>query len=85
MIAAVKGRIDRWFVATLPGPRGASAQALVDVLVAAGVAPAAIRSFGTVAQALEGARGEAGEADKIVVFGSFLTVADAMPAARMQK
>jgi dihydrofolate synthase/folylpolyglutamate synthase len=85
VVEAMKRSIDRWFVATLPGPRGAPAQALVDALVAAGVAPAAIRPFGTVAAALVAARGEAGEADKIVVFGSFLTVADAMPAARMQK
>jgi dihydrofolate synthase/folylpolyglutamate synthase len=84
VVEAMKQSVDRWFVATLPGPRGASAKALCDVLAAAGVAPAAIHSFGTVASALEAARGEAGEADKIVVFGSFLTVADAIPAARTE-
>ena len=56
VVEAMKRSVDRWFVATLPGPRGAPAQALVDALVAAGVAPAAVRSFGTVAQALEAAR-----------------------------
>ena len=85
VVEAMKRSVDRWFVAALPGPRGAPAQALVDALVAAGVAPAAVRSFGTVAQAFEAARSEAGEADRIIVFGSFLTVADAMPPARMQK
>jgi dihydrofolate synthase/folylpolyglutamate synthase len=84
VVEAMQTTVDRWFVATLPGPRGASATAIYETLAAAGVAPAAIRSFDTVASALEAARGEAGEADKIIVFGSFLTVADAMPATRTE-
>jgi dihydrofolate synthase/folylpolyglutamate synthase len=47
-----------------------------------GVAPAAIRRCEDVAAALAAAREQAGEADRIIVFGSFLTVAAALVAAR---
>jgi dihydrofolate synthase/folylpolyglutamate synthase len=78
--AVMRPRIDRWFVGTLPGPRGASAQRLRDVLLAAGVDASCVRMFADVAGALAAARAVAGEADRIVVFGSFLTVAAAMAA-----
>jgi dihydrofolate synthase/folylpolyglutamate synthase len=78
VIAAVQARIDRWFIAALPGPRGASAERLRDMLAAAGVAAADARLFADVGRALAVAREEAGEADRIVVFGSFLTVAAAL-------
>ena len=51
-----------------------------DALVAAGVAPEAIVSCDDVAQATVSARGLAGEADRIAVFGSFVTVAAALRA-----
>jgi dihydrofolate synthase/folylpolyglutamate synthase len=82
VIAAVRSRIDRWFVATLPGPRGASAARVRAELMAAGVAPRSIRMFDDVAPAFAAARVEVGEADRIIVFGSFLTVAAALAAAR---
>ena len=80
VIAPLRARIDRWHVATLPGPRGASAARLADALAAAGVDAAAVRAFDDVAGALAAAREAAGEADRIVVFGSFLTVAAALSA-----
>jgi len=80
VIAAMRARVDRWFVATLPGPRGASADRLREVLVAAGVAPGSIRAFADVTRALTAAREAAREADRILVFGSFLTVAAALAA-----
>jgi dihydrofolate synthase/folylpolyglutamate synthase len=84
VIAAVAPRIDRWHATTLPGPRGASAAKLGALLEGAGIAAAAIRRFDDVASALAAARVEAGETDRIVVFGSFLTVAAALAAARPQ-
>jgi dihydrofolate synthase / folylpolyglutamate synthase len=78
VVAAVAPRIDAWYVATLPGPRGAAAAALQATLLGAGVAPAAIRAFDDVGTALPAARGDADEADRILVFGSFLTVAAAL-------
>jgi len=66
----------------LPGPRGASAEQLAAVLAQAGTAPRAVRTFDDVASALAAARGGASEADRIIVFGSFLTVAAALSAAK---
>jgi len=80
VIVAMAPRVDRWHVATLPGPRGASASALQARLGAAGVAADAVRGFPDVATAYRAALGEASEADRIIVFGSFLTVAAAMAA-----
>ena len=75
MIAATKSRIDVWHVASLPGPRGAGAAAVRDALLRAGVKSADIRTFDDVASAYRAACDEAVEADRIIVFGSFLTVA----------
>lgn len=80
VVAAMIPRVDRWHVATLPPPRGASAASVRDALAAAGVASADVRTFDDVASAYRAARGEADEADRIVVFGSFLTVAAALAA-----
>ncbi|NDP42052.1 MAG: bifunctional tetrahydrofolate synthase/dihydrofolate synthase [Aromatoleum sp.] len=82
IVGAVRSRIDRWFVATLPGPRGAAAATLAARLERAGIAPVSVRAFDDVAAALRAAQGEASEADRIVVFGSFLTVAAALAAVR---
>jgi dihydrofolate synthase / folylpolyglutamate synthase len=82
VVDAVKDRIDRWYVATLPGPRGARADAVRAVLTASGVAAAAIRVCDDVAAAYAAARDGAGEADRILVFGSFLTVGAVLAATR---
>jgi dihydrofolate synthase/folylpolyglutamate synthase len=81
VLRAMAGRITRWHLATLGGPRGADAEALERALRNAGAAEPASR-HPSVAAALDAARGEAGEGDKIVVFGSFLTVAEAMAHSR---
>ena len=75
VIAATKSRIDVWHVASLPGPRGAAATAVRDALLRSGVKSADIRTFDDVASAYRAACDEAVEADRIIVFGSFLTVA----------
>ncbi len=80
VLQAMLPRVDRWFVAPLPGPRGADASTLRAQLVASGVKPACIIECADVDEALRRARGEASEADRIVVFGSFLTVAAALVA-----
>jgi dihydrofolate synthase / folylpolyglutamate synthase len=82
VIAALRARIDRWHVASLPGPRGAPADQLRDRLIAAGVGSDSIRAFPDVERAYEAAAAAAGEADRIVVFGSFLTVAAALARGR---
>jgi hypothetical protein len=47
-------------------------------LESAGIASAAIREFDDAGDAYRAARGASVEADRIVVFGSFLTVAAAL-------
>ena len=80
--AAMNARIDRWFVAPLPGPRGASVDAMRSALVGAGADAGAVREFADIASAFAAARDNAGETDRIVVFGSFLTVAAVLAATK---
>ena len=82
VVTAVKPRIERWHVAPLPGPRGASAARMRDAVIGAGVPSQAVVAHDDIAAAFAAARGEADEADRIIVFGSFLTVAAALAAAR---
>ena len=66
-----------WHVATLPGPRGAKAEDLSRALEQAGVrCPTTEHS--DVCAAYVAARASANEDDKIVVFGSFVTVGEVM-------
>lgn len=78
---ALAPRIDAWYVAPLPGPRGAPAAHLIRALAAAGVRESAIRAFDDIAHAFDAARSAADETDRIAAFGSFLTVAAALAAA----
>jgi len=74
---AVAPRITRWHLAGLAGPRGTSARELARIVGEAGVATP-VFEHESVAAALAAARDEAGENDKIIVFGSFFTVAEAI-------
>ena len=82
VVDAMKARVDRWYVAGLPGARGAPTLTIVEKLRAAGVAQAAIHAFDSVAGAYRAACDAASDADRIIVFGSFLTVAAALDVAR---
>jgi dihydrofolate synthase/folylpolyglutamate synthase len=84
VIAAMQARVDVWHVATLPGPRGAGAAAVLAALVNAGVAASAVLTFDDVESAFVAARSAASQADRIIVFGSFLTVAAALAVARQR-
>jgi dihydrofolate synthase/folylpolyglutamate synthase len=79
---AMASRIDRWFVAPLPGPRGAPVDAMRDTLIAAGASAGALQVFPDIAAAFIAARDIAGETDRIVAFGSFLTVAAVLAMTR---
>jgi len=75
VLAALASRVTRWELASLPEPRGASAAQLEAALRRAGVrAPAACHA--SPLAAFRTARERAGDDDKIVVFGSFLTVGE---------
>ena len=87
VVSQLKGRIDHWYLADLPLPRAASAAALQEILQQAGVvaggasdAESSMQCFASPEEAFLNARSRAGENDRIVVFGSFLTVAGAMTA-----
>jgi dihydrofolate synthase/folylpolyglutamate synthase len=81
VVAKLGARIDKWYCAGLPGPRGGSGEALAGQVRAAlpATAPGAdapvISAYADPVQAYAAARAQAGENDRIVVFGSFLTVA----------
>jgi dihydrofolate synthase/folylpolyglutamate synthase len=77
VVAAVRHRVDRWLPCTLDGPRAASAEEIAGMLEAAGVA-APLPRFETPAAAFAFAQENAGEDDRILAFGSFLTVAGVM-------
>ena len=79
VIAAMRGRIDRWLPATLPGPRAATAAELSAALAAAGV-EGPLPTFESAAAAYAYGQEQAGEDDRILAFGSFLTVADVLRA-----
>lgn len=81
VIKHLAGRVDHWLPCSLPGPRAASADDLAGALAAAGV-KGDIPRFNSPAEAFAHAREHAGEDDRIVAFGSFLTVADAILALR---
>lgn len=75
-LAAVANHVH---CASLPPPRGLPAEQLAGVARGSGISAS---SHGTVAEALQAARAAAGAQDRIVVCGSFLTVAAALEEAR---
>jgi dihydrofolate synthase / folylpolyglutamate synthase len=81
VIEKLKNHIDHWFVTDLPTPRAASAAQLQALLAQHGVAPSTqkgqekqVQAFTTPVAALSQARAQAGQGDRILVFGSFYTV-----------
>lgn len=70
---AVRPQIDEWLIAGLDMPRGADAGRIGRALESAGVA-VPVHAFDTPEQAFQHAVREAGQNDKILVFGSFYTV-----------
>lgn len=83
VVSVLAKHIDRWFVCNLPPPRGAPAAELAQVLRQAGMD--AVREFENPAKAYAAASSSAAENDRIIVFGSFLTVADVIAAREKSK
>jgi dihydrofolate synthase/folylpolyglutamate synthase len=83
VIKPLLSNVDFWFCTDLPTPRAASAIALSDKLVDLGVPvkngeDGGIECFPDPAAAYQKALSKAGEGDRIVIFGSFYTVAGVM-------
>ena len=74
---ALKGAFAVWFVAALSGPRAAPVERLVAAIRAADP-EAGVETFSDPRSAFVAAKERAGQDDRIVAFGSFLTVADIM-------
>jgi dihydrofolate synthase/folylpolyglutamate synthase len=77
VFAALRGSIDAWYLVDLPGSRGASGRHLIRELRSLGVdAPAA--AYRAVGPAMDAARSRTRPGDRILITGSFLTVASAL-------
>ena len=79
VVEVLRERIDRWFVAAPQAERAATAAPLRQAIESRGLAA---RGFVSIAAALDAARREAGANDRIIVFGSFYTVAEALRSLR---
>jgi dihydrofolate synthase / folylpolyglutamate synthase len=77
IVSALAASIDEWFVCDLPTPRGARAQSVKQVLTRS-VQNAPVTVCSSVAQGCAAAREAARGNDRILVFGSFYTVRDAL-------
>ncbi len=82
-------RIDHWFCAALPGPRGLSSEAIQLKIQQTLADPDSkapkdvqISGYGSVKEAFAAARSKSNLDDRIVVFGSFLTVAEALSSQK---
>jgi dihydrofolate synthase/folylpolyglutamate synthase len=76
VVAAMADTVDRWYAASLSAPRGLSAKRLAEELRNAGIYE--LEALDDVPSAMRQARGEAMPGDRIVVFGSFHTAAEAL-------
>ncbi len=75
IVEVMQGQVDGWYLAPLQERRAATIETLQQALLDVGVSPSRIRFFPTVAAAYAGAQEDAAEGDRILVFGSFYTVA----------
>jgi dihydrofolate synthase/folylpolyglutamate synthase len=74
VLAAV---VDRWYLATLSGERGLTANTLRERMCLAGTATD-VHCFQDVSTAFRQAKAESGSGDRLVICGSFVTVAEAL-------
>ena len=77
----LKGRVDVWHLATLGGPRGTTAETLAAIIVD-GSLGGEIVCHPSPQAAMQAAKGQAAESDRILAFGSFYTVAGALETLR---
>ncbi|WP_042302812.1 bifunctional tetrahydrofolate synthase/dihydrofolate synthase [Paraburkholderia kururiensis] len=88
VVQHLKGEIDHWCVTDLPLPRAAKAEELEHALRDAGVTDgpdSSVTRFESPAAAFQDALERATENDRILVFGSFVTVAGVMAWRKSQQ
>ncbi len=83
VIKKVAPRIDHWYVAATPGARGASSS-VIATRVRAAAPGSAVSEHASFAAALDAARERARPDDRILAFGSFLSVAAVLRAVSMK-
>jgi len=76
VVSLLKDEFDVWLVGGLDMPRGRTADAIATELEGMGIR--GVHRYETVPLAWDAALSMAGENDRIVVFGSFHTVAEVM-------
>ena len=81
VVRLLRDRVDHWLLASLPGPRGLSAARLAEILREVGVS-GDVREHDSPQATYQVAREGAAEGDRIVIFGSFLTVADVLAVVK---
>jgi len=75
--AILKPAVDEWYIAGLSGSRGMSADTLALELKGV-VDEEKVNTFGTIPMAYRAAMANAREGDRLIIFGSFHTVASVM-------
>ena len=83
VIDRVADRIDHWYLGSTPGPRGLPSSQLAGLL-GERRPDARVLAFTDITAAFDAAQVTASADDRILVFGSFLTVADVMRAQRLR-
>jgi dihydrofolate synthase/folylpolyglutamate synthase len=84
VIDKLAGRIDAWHVGGTPGARGLPGTEALRILLERQPGASAT-AYDDIAAAFDAAQSEAGLDDRILVFGSFLTVAEAMRVLNRQR
>ena len=77
----LKGKVDFWHAATLNGVRGTNSETLAAIIERAQLGGEVI-CHASPAAAMQVAKGRAAESDRILIFGSFYTVAGALQTLR---
>ncbi len=75
--------VDHWSLATLAVPRGQTSEQLQQKLAIQGVAVESTAAYDSVQEALAGLEGLLQKGDRVIVAGSFFTVAGALTAMNM--
>lgn len=78
IVAPLSDLIDRWYIGRLEADRAADVDRLHGSIVSAGVDSSRVESHESMSQAMVKAMADAETHDKLIIFGSFFTVAEIM-------
>lgn len=76
--AALAGRFDRWLLAGLEDPARGQSAARLEARIRPHIGAAGVETCASVTEAMNRAAAMAADDDQVVVFGSFLTVSEAI-------